>query len=522
MKIERTKNASKNIAVGLILKLYQMLAPFLMRTAMIEFMGVQFLGLNSLFSSVLHILNLAELGVGSAMVFSMYKPIAEDDSETICALMSLYRRYYRIIGMAIGVVGLLLTPAIPYLIEGEIPGGLNPYVLYLLNLGTTVLTYWLFAYKNCLLSAHQRTDVSSIVIMITTTVQYGLQLMVMIFLKNYYVYLIVALATQALNNIVTAVVTDRMYPDYKAMGQLPAQQRKKINRRIRDMFTGKMGNVILNSSDSVVISAFLGLSMLAIYQNYFFIVSAVLGVVEIVLQSIMAGLGNSYITESKEKNYQDLKKFTFLFLWMSGVCVCCFLGLYQPFMELWVGKELMLGSGAVVAFASYFFVYGLNRLLNVYKDAAGLWHEDRFRPLVTALVNLTLNLLLIRSWGIYGVLLSTVISMVVVGMPWLLKNMFTIFFEKKLMKGYLGELLTFTFLTAVSGGMTWLCCMPIRGNLWLVLALRVLVCLIVPNLVFYIVLRRTEQFRPGIQMLDRLTKHKLKLEKKIFRNKRGV
>lgn len=519
MKIERTKNASKSIAAGMVLKLYQMLAPFLMRTAMIHFMGVEFLGLNSLFTSVLHILNLAELGVGSAMVFSMYKPIAEDDEDTICALMGLYRRYYRMIGLVIGVVGLVLTPTIPYLIEGEIPGNLNVYVLYLLNLGATVLTYWLFAYKNCLLSAHQRTDVSSIVTMLTTTLQYGVQLVIMIFWKNYYLHLIVALATQALNNVVTALVADRMYPNYKVKGQLTKQQTDKINQRIRDLFTGKVGTVVLGSSDSVVISAFLGLSVLAIYQNYYFILSSVLGVVEIIMQSIMAGLGNSYVTETKEKNYRDLKKFTFLFLWMTGICVCCFLGLYQPFMELWVGKELMLGFGAVVTFSVYFLAFSLNRLLNVYKDAAGLWHEDRFRPLVTALVNLTLNLLWVNYWGIYGVLLSTVVSMVCVGMPWLLHNMFTVFFEKKLLKGYLRELGSFVFLIGLAGVLTWLCCLPICGNLWMVLGLRLLVCVAVPNLVFYIALHRSQQFRPGIQMLDRLTKHKLKLEKRLFPKK---
>lgn len=516
MKLERTKNASKNIAAGMVLKLYQMLAPFLMRTAMIRFMGEEYLGLNSLFSSILHILNLAELGVGAAMVFSMYKPITEDDEDTICALMGLYRRYYRMIGLIIGGIGLVLTPMIPYLIKGAVPDNLNVYVLYLLNLGATVLTYWLFAYKNCLLSAHQRTDVSSIVLMLTTTLQYGLQLVIMIFWKNYYLHLIVALATQALTNVITAWVADRMYPQYQVRGKLSEEQTNKINRRIRDLFTGKMGNVILTSSDSVVISAFLGLSVLAIYQNYYFILSAVLGVVEIIMQSIMAGLGNSYVTETKEKNYRDLKKFTFLFLWMTGICVCCFLGLYQPFMELWMGKELMLDFGAVVLFAIYFFVYSLNRLLNVYKDAAGLWHEDRFRPLVTALVNLALNLLWIHFWGIYGVLLSTVVSMVVVGMPWLLRNMFTVYFEKNLLKGYLRELLPLVVLAALAGIVTCLCCLPIQGNLWLVLGLRLLVCVTVPNVIFLIALRRSEQFRPSVQMLDRLTRNKLKLEKRFF------
>ncbi len=527
MKIERTKNAKKSIAVGMILKVYQMVMPFLMRSAMIHFMGIQYLGLNSLFTSVLHILNLAELGVGSAMVFSMYKPIAQDDTETICALMRLYRTYYRVIGLLIGVVGAALTPLIPHLIEKGVPDELDIYTLYLLNLGSTVLTYWLFAYKNCLFNAHQRTDVASTVTMLTTTVQYGIQLLVMIYFKNYYVHIIVALVTQALNNMLTAFVATKMYPQYMPKGKLSKDRTKNINRRIRDLFTGKLGSVILTSADSVVISAFLGVTVLAIYQNYYFIVTSVIGVVEIILQSITAGLGNSYVTETKEKNYKDLRKFTFLFTWLLGICVCCFLGLYQPFIRMWLRREeWMLGYGAVVCFTVYFFVYCLNRLLNVYKDAAGLWHEDRFRPLVTAMVNLGLNLWWVNIWGIYGVLLSTVASMIIVGMPWLLHNVFTLFFNRKQLKGYLNQLFQAVAVILLAGVLTWLICEPIefafdiptRLNMLLTLMVRSGICVILPNVLLYLFLRGSDQFQPSVQFLDRLTKDKLKLEKRFIRN----
>ena len=154
MKIEKTKNASRNIIFGILMKIYQILLPFAIRTIIMYTIGVEYLGLNSLFTSILQVLNLAELGVGSAMIFSMYKPIAEDDSITICALMALYRLYYRIIGGVILVAGLVLTPFIPKLISGSVPPDMNIYILYLLNLLATVLTYWLFAYKNSILQAH--------------------------------------------------------------------------------------------------------------------------------------------------------------------------------------------------------------------------------------------------------------------------------------------------------------------------------------------------------------------------------
>ncbi|MBR3231697.1 MAG: polysaccharide biosynthesis protein, partial [Lachnospiraceae bacterium] len=161
MKVERTKNAARNIRAGFILKLYQVLVPFVMRTVLLYTLGVEYLGLGSLFASVIRVLNLAELGVGSAMVYSMYRPIAEDDTEKICALMRLYRIYYRVIGLVVLALGLILLPFVPRLIKGSVPPGVSVYVLYLLNLGATVLSYWLFAYRNCLLDAHQRGDVGS-------------------------------------------------------------------------------------------------------------------------------------------------------------------------------------------------------------------------------------------------------------------------------------------------------------------------------------------------------------------------
>ena len=192
MRIERTKNATRNIAVGMVLKIYQLFVPFIIRTVMIHMLGMEYLGLNSLFTSILQVLNLAELGVGSAMVFSMYKPIAEDDSATINDLMKLYQIYYRIIGAIILVVGVVLTPFIPKLIKSDIPQGMNIYILYFLNLVATVLSYWLFAYKNCLLTAHQRNDVISKVTIASNTVMYLGQILVLVLLKNYYVYLIIA------------------------------------------------------------------------------------------------------------------------------------------------------------------------------------------------------------------------------------------------------------------------------------------------------------------------------------------
>ena len=184
MKLERTKNAARNIAFDGIMEMVNMLFPFVIRSVMLHFLGTEYLGLNGLFKSLLMFLNLAELGVGSAMVYSMYKPIAEDDTPTICALLRLYRTLYRIIGLAIAVVGICLIPVLRSFIKDDLPAGMNLYVLYLMNLGNTVLTYWLFAYRSSLLQAHQRRDVISKVTLAVRVSEYILTILILVFTQN--------------------------------------------------------------------------------------------------------------------------------------------------------------------------------------------------------------------------------------------------------------------------------------------------------------------------------------------------
>ena len=339
MRIERTKNATKNIIFGVILKLYQILVPFFIRTAMIYSLGIEYLGLNSLFTSILQVLNLAELGVGSAMVFSMYKPISEDDDKKICALMQLYKIYYRFIGIVVLVVGLILCPFVPYLIKNDLPKDMNIYILYILNLLATVFSYWLFAYKNSILQAHQRQDIISKVTILVNTIQYILQIIAICVIKNYYLYVVFLLLAQIFINVITAYKSNIMYPQYKAYGKLEKEEIKKINRRVRDLFTAKIGGIIVNSADSIVISSFLGLKVLAIYQNYYYILTAIIGIVGVIFSACTAGIGNSLIVESKEKNYNDLKKFTFIIVWIAGFCASSLMCMFQTFMELWVLHE---------------------------------------------------------------------------------------------------------------------------------------------------------------------------------------
>ena len=333
--------------------------------------------------------------------------------------------------------------------------------------------------------------------------------------RNYYLYLIVAIVSQITNNIITSIIVSKMYPDYYPKGKLDANTVGSINGRIKDLFIAKFGGVVLNSADTIVISAFLGLTLLAVYQNYYFVMSSVCGIMEILLTSITAGLGNSYITESKEKNYTDLKKITFMFFWLTGMCTSCFLGIFQPFMRLWVGEKFLMGFSVVVCLCVYFYLYETTRLLNVFKNAGGIWHEDRFRPLISAIVNLALNLISVNYIGIYGIVLSTIVALAVIEIPWLLQNIFTVMYDTSLFKDYFKMFVSWIIATVFSGVIIAVLTYKVTFSGWGAFAFFVVVSVLIPNIVFLLLMHKTEEFKLSISMVNRITHNKLPIIKNL-------
>ncbi|MCD7819641.1 MAG: polysaccharide biosynthesis protein [Lachnospiraceae bacterium] len=417
MKIERTKNAARNTLFGVLYKFVVMLFPFVIRTAMIYFMGLDYVGLSSLFTSILSFLSLAELGVGSALMFSMYKPIAEDDKDTICALLNLYRKLYFVIGTVIFVIGIVLLPFLPYLIKGEYPADINLYVLYCIYLLNTVISYWLFGYKQSLLTAHQRSDIISKRSLVIQAVMYICQMIVICLARNYYLYIILLPIFTIITNLANALIVNKMYPEYRCRGSVSKELSKSIQKKCLALFGTKANSVVLHSLDNIVISAFLGLTVVSIYGNYYYIMNAIIGVMAIIYDSLTAGIGNSIVIDTPEKVYKDFNTLSFLNAWLVCFCSASLLCLFQPFMAIWVGEELMFSFDIVLLLVVYFYFYESQKIVITYKDAAGIWWEDRLRPYVVMAVNLIGNLIMVQLIGIYGVILSTILSYIV-SIPW--------------------------------------------------------------------------------------------------------
>ena len=273
--MERRKNTIRNMIWGTLNKLLITLVPFITRTVIINILGTEYLGLNSLFSSVLQILNLTELGISSAIVFFMYKPIAQNDEKRICSLLNLYKKIYRIIGIIILILGLLILPFLDNLISGDIPNDINIYYLYIIYLVNTVITYWLFAYKKSLIEAFQRNDVVSNINSILYILQSLFQIVMICKFKNYYLYVMIMPIITIANNIVCAIYAKRKYPQYIAKGDVDKATKKELKKKVSGLVVYKICTTTRNSLDSIFISAFLGLNMVAIYNNYYLIMNAI-------------------------------------------------------------------------------------------------------------------------------------------------------------------------------------------------------------------------------------------------------
>lgn len=439
VKLSRTKNAVRNIYCGLFNKIITILFPFLIRTLLIKKIGIEYAGLNSLFSSILQVLNLTELGFASAVVYSMYKPIAENDKETICSLLNFYKRIYFIIGVVILAIGITLLPFLQKLIKGNVPDDINIYILYSIYLLNTSLSYLLFGYKNSLLNAHQRRDVISNILTITQGLMNLCQLAILFTIKNYYLYVIMMPVFTVLNNILVGITTKRMFPEYSCKGKLAISIRKDIRKKVAGLMISKLAQTSRNSFDSIFISAFLGLTTTAIYSNYMLVFTSLTGIINVITNSMQAGVGNFIQTESPEKNYELLKKLALLYALLIGWCATCMLCIYQPFIKIWLGESFMLPFAIVIMICAYFYLLISGHGCSLFYHGCGMWWNGKYLAVTEALINIIGNYIFVKKFGLYGIVLATIIS-TLIGSVWTLCILFKFFFNnKKMIKFFLFE-----------------------------------------------------------------------------------
>lgn len=506
MKLERSKNTKRNIGVGFINKIVALLLPFVVQTVFIRTLGAEYLGLRGVFNSVLQVLNLAELGFGSAMVFHMYEAIASDDHGLICALMRLYQRIYRYIGLVVLAISVALLPLIPKMISGDYPADINLYIVYGMYVANTVLSYWMFAYKNSLLNAFQRQDIIGAIQTIVQCVVNAVQVIYLIRTRNFYLYLAFQIVSTAASNIAVSIVVDRIFPQYQCEGKVPKKIIAKARQKMAGLMLYRLCGVSRNSFDSIFVSMFLGLVLVGMYNNYYYIVTNVMGFLSIITSAMQAGVGNSVASESKEKNLSDMEKLDFIYMLLAGWCTVCMLCLYQPFMKLWAGEKLIFPFPVAVLFSIYFYIMCMGNIRAVYTDAAGLWWENRYRTLLESGVNILLNYLFVKRWGVYGIILATILTIFVFGWIGSAVVLFKHYFKTGF-RNYLLAHLRYITVTIIVSLTTIKACGFINGSDIYVFVMRTVICCIVVPVFYYIIYYKNFMYQESMRWLnDRMRK----------------
>jgi len=413
--MSRINNATRNIKYGYIGLTVQLVLGFISRTVFIYTLGVTFLGVNSLYTNVLGVLSLAELGFGTAMNYSLYKPVAIRDYEKIKALMKLYKHAYRVIAIVISGMGLSLVPFLKYIIKD--PGSISLEkltIFYLIFLFNTVSTYFV-AYKYSLLNAEQKNYIQTNIQAITTLITVSVQIIIMVVYKDFLIYLLIGAIIGLIQKIGVNMYLNRLYPYLidKNVKNLTQEEKAPIKKNIIALIYSKIGEISVYQTDNIIISSFINITTVGLVSNYNLLITSVSGFVNIIFSSMVSGFGNLIATENKEKQYFLFKVYRFFAFWMYGFASIAFLNLLTPFIQLWIGNDMILDSTVIYLILINYYIVGHAIVVNHIKNAAGIFVATKYIAIIMAIVNLVVSIVMVKIIGLPGVFIGTICATLV-------------------------------------------------------------------------------------------------------------
>lgn len=498
MRLDVVQNTKKGIGFGIINRIISLIIPFVLQTLIRWVLSAEYIGIRGLFDSILTVLSLAELGMGAAIVYQMYKPIAEDNKKEIEALLGLYRKIYFFVGLIILVIGTALTPFVPYLINGDYPQDISLRIVFFLYVINSVFSYWFFAYRSSLLLAYQRVDLINIINSVIIVILGVIQSFFLILTRNFYVFLAITIITTVLKNIIAAYASKKVFPDIKSSGKVASDTILSIKKGVFGIFIGNVCGITRNTFDSIFITYFINLKETTKYAAYFFILTALNQLSGAILSALSAGVGNQIKLNDKEFNYSNMMKINALYMVIGGWMAICYLCLIQPFISLWMGDEYVFSFYIAVLFPIYFYVGKLGEIRGVYADAAGLFWENRIRCYIEIIANLVLNVLFLKLFGTFGIILATIITLFFMGFLSSAIVLFKHYFESGL-RNYLLKQLKYTIVTIIIAFVSyWICVLlPSKNELYSFLV-RVPVVVILPPMLYFVFLNRDIYFRESL------------------------
>ncbi len=509
----RTINSIKNSLTSTMVYIINILMGFISQAIFIRMLGAEYNGIKGLFTNILSMLNIAELGFGSAIVYHLYKPMSEKNTQQIKTLVKYYRNVYHLIAGIIFIIGIIILPIIP-IIVGEISVPENINFLFLLYLLSTVFSY-LLAYKRSVLYADQKNYITNIVSGMFAIFKNFIQIAIIIFIQNFTLYLLSQIVFALLENIIINMIVNRQYPYVKDLSDskdISKNLKKDIFTKVKGLLFHKIGGFVVLGTDNIIISMADGLGVVAVgmYANYNMIIGQVKNLFGSVINSLMASVGNLLIEKDKSKVRLIYKSILLMDSWIFCFCAISIYCMIEPFIEIWIGKEYLLSKFVLIVLVVNLYIQGVRFTTLTFKEAAGIFYEDRFVPLVESIVNIAFSLIFVRFFGLAGVFMGTITSTMLVFLYSYPKYVYKLVLE--------GTYLEYFKLHIKHGLLTLIICLItgyissfiLVSNIWLQLILNGILCLFLPNFLYFLFATRMPEFDFYKEKIENMMKNRKK------------
>lgn len=492
----RTKNSTLNLVTGLGGQLVLTLLHFVSRTVFIHVLGSVYLGIGGLFLNVLSFLSLSELGLGSSIVYKLYKPLAEKDEKRVRVLMKFYKQAYIVIGISILLLGMAMIPSLPLIIKDydTLPAlGINPVIVFMLYLLQSVTSYLFFAYRTVIIKTAQKLYVLNVVDFFINVVIIIIQIIVLLCFEDYMTYLAVVILFNFVKNAINAVIAHRMFP-YAFKREKESISRKEAIGVFKDcgaLFIFKISGVALKATDNIVLSAFIGLSIVGLYANYLLFYNTIKRLINHFYRSIKHSMGNAYATASLKKNYFIFETVNFMTILLNGtagvlVAICA-----NETIEVWVGKDYVIPQPFPILMGIEMLFTGLKINLGQVRNISGAFRQAWFRPAIGVIINVVVSIVLCQKIGICGVIIGTIVSDILSNFiidPFIIHRVS--FKGYKPASYYYRKNLIFIILLFMIGAVDYLICSQIVLNIKILsLILHIIVCFVSVPVTFYLIYR---------------------------------
>lgn len=489
----RTEYSVLNMLTGLGGYFLNTVIGYICRIIFVRCLAAEYLGINGLFSNILSMLSLVELGIGSAMGYALYQPLAKDDKEKITSLMALYKKSYNIIGIVVALLGIMMIPVLQYIIVKPQQIVENIYIIYLVYLFNTASSYF-FSYRSALLIAAQKNYIVSGVNYAITTIVSIIQIPILLITQNFMIYLICQSIGVFINNVIVSMWAKHDYPyiEKKNVKPITKKEKRQMAVNIKALTINKIAAMLVNNTDNIVITYFNGLISTGVISNYTLLTGTLGSITSQLFNGITASVGNLNAVENNKKKYNFFRILNLANFWIYGWCCIGIFLVSGEIVKICFGQKFVLDMQIPLVLAINFYLVGMNNAVLIYKNAMGLFKYGQYLLILTAMINLVLDVILGKMWGMFGIFLATIIARVLTNTWYEPYAVFKYGLEKKF-KEYIKIFLEYVVVLIFTGVVCYVLCGFCKYNNIINLILKVIICSIIPNIVFYMCYGKTQE-----------------------------